>query len=291
MTAAAVCTTRSSWATAASRRRERGRPRPAAARHDLRRPPTSERACCDEAGRHRDLHAIATSGRRRHRDDHDRPVAPATSATITNTVTVDPTNAIFETDETNNIAVESDHRRYWHRPDDRQDRRANDPTLRQFIATGLRPDRDERHADLHDHRRQHRSAGRDQHPRPRRAARRDDLPAARHAPINGFTCTHNAGVVECIGGPILGTQGELPPGIGPDDATIIIKVFAIPNVGSCTTRCASIRSTRSRRTTRTTTSSSRTPWSHRRLADGAFNELTITKTQKSPRTPSRRAAS
>jgi uncharacterized repeat protein (TIGR01451 family) len=77
---------------------------------------------------------------------------------------------------------------------------------------------------------------------------RDTLPAGTIflsvSADNDFTCTHDGaltgGVVECIGGDIHGTNWESydpdgPAGPnGPDSATIIMKVFARPTVGTMT---------------------------------------------------------
>ena len=166
-------------------------------------------------------------------------VAPPTLGTITNTVTVDPSNSIFESDETNNIAVESDHGRDRHRPDDPQGRFAPG------FAQRLRSDRDERHADVPHRRRQHRHAERHGHPCPRHPAGRDTVPDGRGdrhqrrglPGLHGFTCTHDGsatgGVVDCVGGSLLGTADEFyfPPQPGDDKAYIEIKVFARPTVG------------------------------------------------------------
>ena len=174
-------------------------------------------------------------------------VPPATLGTITNTVTVDPFNAIFEADETNNnfsittqIATGVDLVVYKF---DKTNETIDPPGLTPAYpgapagfdpiatsgtqtytirvdnigtqdATGIRV--------------------------------RDTLPAgtkflsAVPDGTHGFTCTHDGsltgGVVECISGHILGTESEFydPPPAGPDGgapagndfATITIKLFA-----------------------------------------------------------------
>ena len=99
-------------------------------------------------------------------------VAPPTLGTITNTVTVDPTNAIFESDETNNVAVESTRIATGIDLTIKKDDETNDPgdAPPNFNVVnslpGFDPDRDEWHADVSHRGRQHRHAGRHRDPGP-----------------------------------------------------------------------------------------------------------------------------
>jgi len=147
-------------------------------------------------------------------------VAPPVTGEITNTVTVDPSNAIFEADETNNIAVETTTVATGidltiEKVDDPPgfDPIATSGTQTWTItvdnvgtqdATGIRV--------------------------------RDTLPAGSifidTQEDNGFTCSHSGGVVECVGGSIHGTHWETYLGNGPDSATIQIVAFAQPTVGT-----------------------------------------------------------
>ena len=157
--------------------------------------------------------------------------------TIANTVTVDPNNAIFEADETNNSRDPEHAGRHRHRPDDRQgptsppgfDPIATNGTQTYTItvdnigtqnATNIRV--------------------------------RDTLPAgttsARRVGDHGFTCSHAGGVVDASAATSSAPPSEFydPFGdAGDDTATIIIRVFAQPrrHRQRCTTKCASIRST------------------------------------------------
>ncbi|MDP9280806.1 MAG: hypothetical protein M3P38_01775 [Chloroflexota bacterium] len=159
--------------------------------------------------------------------------APSTVGSITNTVTVDPTNAIFESDETNNVASQTT-----------TIGTGIDLTiLKTDVAPGFDPIA---------------TSGTQTYtitvdnigPQDATNIRvRDALPAgtifisATEVPngdgmLNGFTCSYSAGIVECINGHIIGTRSESydPPGpiapLGLDTATIIIKVFAQPIVGT-----------------------------------------------------------
>ena len=166
-------------------------------------------------------------------------VAPPTLGTITNTVTVDPSNAIFEADETNNIAVATT-----------TVATGIDLTIVKYdspprIARRVRPDRDERDPDLPDRGGQHRHAERTG------IHVRDILPSGTifltaeeidlnglgtYPDLHGFTCTHNgaatAGLVDCVGGSLLGSADEYYySSQGDDKAYIEIKVFARPTIG------------------------------------------------------------
>lgn len=186
-----------------------------------------------------------------------RAVAPATLGTITNTVYVDPDNAIFEPDETNNTASATTTIStgvdlvIW-----KGDSVSSNPpgigapTLIPGTSTDL--------ADGYD-------------PIATRGTQtytiyvdnvgtqdvtgirvRDTLPAdtifLSATSDQGFTCSHNGqqfgGVVECVGGHLLGTASEFydpvgsqvvgPSPVAPGDevATIKIRVFARATVGS-----------------------------------------------------------
>lgn len=164
-------------------------------------------------------------------------VAPATLGVITNTVTVDPFNSILESDETNNIAVESTTVATGIDLTIVKNDEPNDPgdAPPNFNVVNSLPGFDpiatsgtQTYTITVDNTGTQDASG---------IRVRDALPAGTiflsATADNGFTCTHNAGVVECIGGAIHGTHWESypPPGNGSDDATIIIKVFATPNVG------------------------------------------------------------
>ena len=150
-------------------------------------------------------------------------VAPATTGPIVNTVTVDPNNAIFEADETNNVATQGT-----------QVATGIDLTI---VKTDAAPGFDpiatngtqtytitvdnigtQNATNIHV---------------------RDVLPAGtifRSAVgDNGFTCSHASGVVDCVGGSLLGTAAEFYHQFshpGDDTATIVIRVFARSTVGT-----------------------------------------------------------
>jgi uncharacterized repeat protein (TIGR01451 family) len=162
-------------------------------------------------------------------------IAPPTTGTITNTVTVDPANAIFEGDETNNTAsyttqvatgidlAIAKHDTVDDTPDvppltlEGFDPIATNGTQTYTIeidnlgpqdVTGIRI--------------------------------RDTLPAGtvfRSAQefglSHGFTCSHSNGIVDCQGGALKGTASEFyfSPPPGNDKAVIKIRVFAQPIVG------------------------------------------------------------
>jgi uncharacterized repeat protein (TIGR01451 family) len=154
-------------------------------------------------------------------------VAPPTTGTIVNTVTVDPTNAIFESDETNNTATQST-----------QVVTGIDLTVTKVdsapgfdpIATGgtqtytITVDnigtQDATNIRLVD-------------TLPANTVFRDAIAD----PLHGFTCSYSGGigeggtggVVTCVGGAVKGTASEFYPPLGApgnDFAAIAIRVFA-----------------------------------------------------------------
>ena len=147
-------------------------------------------------------------------------VAPPGPGTIMNVVTVDPNNAIFEADETNNTAVATtlvvSGVDLVVSKTDAIDPIATSGTQTWTItvdnigtqnATNIRV--------------------------------RDTLPANTIfrdvVADNGFTCSHSNGVVECFGGSLLGTAAEFYPPFGApgdDTATIVIRAFAQPFEGT-----------------------------------------------------------
>jgi uncharacterized repeat protein (TIGR01451 family) len=150
-------------------------------------------------------------------------VAPPYVGTINNTATVDPNNAIFEADETNNIASQST-----------MISTGIDLTiLKTDVAPGFDPiatNGTQTYTITVDNIGTQDATG---------IKVRDFLPANTRfrsaVGDNGFTCSHSAGVVECSGGSILGTASEFYPAFGApgnDTATIVIRVFAQPNVGT-----------------------------------------------------------
>lgn len=163
-------------------------------------------------------------------------VAPATLGVITNTVTVDPFNSILESDETNNIAVEKTTISTGIDLTIVKNDETNDPgdAPNNFNIVDSLPGFDpiatsgtQTYTIVVDNTGTQDATG---------IRVRDALPAGTiflsASGDNGFTCSHNAGVVECIGGSIHGTYWEDYLGNGLDDATIIIKVFAMPNIGT-----------------------------------------------------------
>jgi len=147
-------------------------------------------------------------------------VAPAIVGPITNTVTVDPNNAIFEADETNNtftqmtqvatgidltVAKTSNHAANFV---------ATRGTLTYTITVRNLGTQDSTNILV-----------------------RDTLPAdtifrdAISDPLNGFTCSQAGGVVNCVGGHLKGTESMNYPnllGTLVDTATITIRIFATP---------------------------------------------------------------
>jgi uncharacterized repeat protein (TIGR01451 family) len=151
-------------------------------------------------------------------------VAPASTGTITNTVTVDPGNAVFESDETNNIATQAttvatgiDLTVAKTDAPPGFDPIATSGTQTYTITVDNKGTQDAFDIRV-----------------------RDTLPAGTiflsATADNDFTCIHDnsptAGGVDCTGGDIRGTNWETYQGNGPDSATIVIKVFARPTVGT-----------------------------------------------------------
>src|SRR5262249_39261528 len=122
-------------------------------------------------------------------------VAPPTTGSITNTITVDPNNAIFESDETNNsftqvtaVATGIDltvKKHSNHEPDSVATR----GTITYTITVTNLATQDASNILV-----------------------RDTLPAdtifrdAISDPAHGFTCSQSSGVVDCIGGRLQGTE-------------------------------------------------------------------------------------
>jgi uncharacterized repeat protein (TIGR01451 family) len=210
-------------------------------------------------------------------------VAPASTGTITNVVTVDPFNAIFEADETNNSFIQTTQvvtgidlviKKDDSPPGSPEgfDPIATSGTETYTItvdnigtqdATGIRV--------------------------------RDTLPAESifrtASGDHGFTCSHSAGVVDCVGGSLKGTASEFYPAPGPGDdkAIIKIRIFAQPIVGVMhnevrvdpLNEIAEADEGNNFAFQDTVVNSG---------TAGAFNELTILKTQTSPLNPVARNA-
>jgi uncharacterized repeat protein (TIGR01451 family) len=157
-----------------------------------------------------------------------KTLAPSTTGSITNTVTVDPFNAVFESDETNNVATATT-----------QVVTGIDLTVDKFDEPPQSPAGFDPIA----------TSGTETYvievdnlgPQDATGIRlRDALPSGSRfisaTATNGFTCTHDGaatgGVVECIGGSIRGTASEVYLGGGADLAKITIKAFARPTVGT-----------------------------------------------------------
>ncbi|HEU4939631.1 MAG TPA: CARDB domain-containing protein [Vicinamibacterales bacterium] len=156
-------------------------------------------------------------------------VAPSAVGTISNTVTIDPANAIFEADETNNTATQTT-----------QVATGIDLTIlkqdngNNFITgaalSGFDPiarSGSQTYTILVD------NLG------PQDATNimvRDTLPAntiLRSAEgDHGFTCSQTGQTVDCVGGSVKGTMSEFYAGNVEDHATIVIKLFAQPAVGT-----------------------------------------------------------
>jgi len=178
-------------------------------------------------------------------------VPPPTTGTITNVVTVDPNNAIFESDETNNsfsittqVATGIDLVVYkFDKAGDTIDPPGPTPAYPGAPA-GFDPiatSGTQTYTIRVDNIGTQDATG---------VRVRDTLPAGTKflsaQGDDGFTCQHNGaptgGIVECTGGHLLGTASEFydPPPAGPgggapagnDFATITIKVFARPDVGT-----------------------------------------------------------
>ncbi len=130
---------------------------------------------------------------------------------------------------------------------------------------------------------------------------RDTLPAnTRFRSVvgdNGFSCSHSNGVVECVGGSILGTAAEfyLPPAPGNDTATIVIRVFAQPNVGTGVDGMHNEARVDPDNAIAEINEANNIDFEDTNVVSGngdqgAFNQLTIAKTQVSPANPVARNA-
>ena len=154
-------------------------------------------------------------------------VPPATTGPIVNTATVDPNNAIFEADETNNTATQTT--QVITGIDLTILKTDEPPGFDPIAASGTQTYTitvdnigTQNATNIHV---------------------RDILPAGtifRSAqvigPDHGFTCSHAGGIVDCVGGSLLGTASEFYDELGGlnvnDIATIRIRIFAQPNVGT-----------------------------------------------------------
>ena len=238
-----------------------------------------------------------------------RLVAPPSVGTITNTATVDPNNAIFEPDETNQTATATTQIAtgvdlvIW-KGDSKDADPPGDgaPTLVPGTGTALNDGYDpiatrgtQTYTLYVD------NVGTQDVPGGIRV--RDTLPAdtiflsvvpdAGH----GFTCSHDGaafgGIVECVGGELLGTASEFyrAPGVagagpGDDFATIKIRVFARRTVGTMHNEArvdplneiAEVREQNNLDIEDTQVSVGNAP-------QGAFHQLTVDKTQVTPTGP------
>jgi uncharacterized repeat protein (TIGR01451 family) len=205
-------------------------------------------------------------------------VAPPGIGTIANTVTVDPNNAIFEGDETNNTAstttavisgvdltvVKTD----------ALDPIATSGTQTYTITVNNIGPQDVSNIRV-----------------------RDTLPSGTIfrdvISTNGFSCSHAGGIVECVGGAVRGTASESYPPIaaGADQATITIRIFAQSFVGTMhnevrvdpDNQIPEVNEANNLAVQDTVVASGG-------AGTGAFNELTITKSQVSPVNPVARNA-
>jgi len=210
-------------------------------------------------------------------------VAPPFVGSITNTVTVDPNNAIFEADDTNNTATQTT-----------QVATGVDLTLIKTDAIDpIATSGTETYTITVD------NLG------PQDATNirvRDTLPAGTTFRTavgdHGFSCSHSAGIVECVGGAIKGTASEFYPPFGApgdDKATITIRIFARSFVGSGpdvmhnevrvdpNNEIPEIDETNNLAFQDTVVSTGG-------AGSGAFNQLTISKAQASPANPVARNA-
>lgn len=151
-------------------------------------------------------------------------VAPPAAGPIVNKVTVDPANAIFESDETNNGATAST-----------VVGTGVDLTIVKDDAPPKSPEGFDPIA----------TSGTETYTikvdniGPQSVSNihvRDTLPAGttfRNAQgDHGFTCSHAAGIVDCVGGSLPGTLAEFYAGGGDEQATIEIRLFAPAIVGT-----------------------------------------------------------
>ena len=204
-------------------------------------------------------------------------VAPAGVGQITNTVTVDPNNAIFEADESNNTFTQTTQVATGidltvSKVDSAPgfDPIATNGTQTWTITVDNLGTQDATNIRV-----------------------RDTLPEGttfRSATSdNGFTCSHSNGIVECVGGAIRGTRSEFypPPGLGDDTATIVIRAFARSFVGSGVNamhnevRVDPLNEIVEADETNNVDIED-TDVIHGGSTNGAFNQLTIDKTQTDP---------
>lgn len=209
-------------------------------------------------------------------------VAPSAVGTITNIVSVDPNNAIFEADETNNTA-----------------------TATTLVVSGI--DLTVSKADAID---PIATSGTETYTikvnnlgtQDASAIRvRDTLPSGTTfrdvVSDHGFTCSHASGVVECVGGTIKGTASNNyaplggSPATPPDTAVITVRIFAQSFAGTMhnevrvdpLNQIAEADESNNVATQDTVVGSFPT-------GNGAFNQLTIGKSQVSPANPVARNA-
>jgi len=210
-------------------------------------------------------------------------VAPPFIGTITNTVTVDPNNAIFEADETNNTATQTT-----------QVSTGVDLTLIKTDAIDpIATSGTETYTITVD------NIG------PQDASNirvRDTLPPGTRFRTavgdHGFTCAESAGTVDCVGGSLKGTASEFYPAFGApgnDKATITIRVFARSFEGSGPDAMHNEVRVDPANTIPEVNENNNIAFQDTAVGSGgagmgAFNELTIAKTQVSPANPVARNA-
>ena len=204
-----------------------------------------------------------------------------------NTVTVDPNNAIFEADETNNIATQDDAGRHRHRPDDPQDRRAPgfDPIATNGTQTYTITVDNIGTAERHEH------------PRARHAARRHALPLGGRRQRLHLLARQRRGGLRRRRDPRAPPAEFYPPfgAPGDDTATITIRVFAQPTVGTGVNGMHNeVRVDPFNEIAEVNEANNidfeDTDVGTGGAAMGAFNQLTIAKTQVSPANPVARNA-
>ncbi|HMF99367.1 MAG TPA: CARDB domain-containing protein [Vicinamibacterales bacterium] len=209
-------------------------------------------------------------------------VAPSAVGTITNIVTVDPNNAIFEADETNNSATATTQVvtgiDLTVSKTDAIDPIATSGTETYTIKVNNLGTQDAANIRV-----------------------RDTLPSGTIfrdvVSDHGFTCSFASGVVECVGGSIKGTASNNYAPLGgnlanpPDTAIITLRIFAQSFAGTMhnevrvdpLNEIAEADETNNIATQDTVVGSFPT-------GNGAFNQLTIGKTQVSPANPVARNA-
>ena len=196
-------------------------------------------------------------------------VAPPTTGSITNNVTVDPNNSIYESDETNNVASVSttvstgvDLTIAKTDASPGFDPIATNGTQTWTITVGDKGTQDATGVKV-----------------------RDTLPAGTTflaaSGDHGFTCSFAAPDVTCVGGSLQGTKSTSYPGAVAtvDTATITIKAFA-PNAVGTMTNVARVDpdGTIAEYDETNDTASEPTVITNGDSTKGAFNELSITKT-------------